>query len=460
MSDDSVFYDQLILDSIYPEPRTVFEANIPPLSAVKDDCLVVLDTNALLVPYCVKKEALEQIERVYSHLVERNRLLIPAQVAREFARNRPVKLTELHQKLHSKYDSVKKVESIKYPLLESMKEYKQILTIERKINDLVSEHHKALDKVLRDVREWYWNDPVSVLYSRLFSTNVFAEPTIDKNSLKNDLLWRREHKIPPGYKDQAKGDGGIGDLVIWHTILAIGKDRGSNLVLVTGEHKADWWHRSNNQGLYVRYELVNEYSRTSNGKAFHIVRLSQLLDMFDTDATVVKEVEKGEVQVAFQPPQSRKQLGQYSSRFRFMRDDEIPDQQLYSRSWVEVAVVRWLRDEHGMNIVDQHPDHFHDILCTDDTGRLTGVQIKCLRDSDSWPTILNRWVRSLLSGQAFPGQRSILVMVFQSKVQAQAAVEWIPTPHLPLHTKLVTGHIDRNGVFRSASSIDTIDRSN
>ena len=62
-----------------------------PVRAVADNstALVVLDTNVLLAPYRTSTGALGEIAKVYGMLQKERRLLVPGQVAREFARNRP-----------------------------------------------------------------------------------------------------------------------------------------------------------------------------------------------------------------------------------------------------------------------------------------------------------------------------------------------------------------------------------
>ncbi|MBK7181195.1 MAG: hypothetical protein IPH82_29115 [Chloroflexi bacterium] len=111
------------------------------------------------------------------------------------------------------------------------------------------------------------------------------------------MQFRQTHKIPPGYKDAAKDDDGIGDLLIWHTILQVGKERNANVIFVSGEEKADWWHKSEGQVLYPRYELVDEFRRASDEKSFHITSFSQFLNLFGASESIVKEVREEENQI-------------------------------------------------------------------------------------------------------------------------------------------------------------------
>lgn len=75
----------------YPKAEAIFVTELPTVEKVKDDCIFVLDTNALLVPFATGSESLEEISKIYTSLKASKRLKIPDQVAREFADNRPKK---------------------------------------------------------------------------------------------------------------------------------------------------------------------------------------------------------------------------------------------------------------------------------------------------------------------------------------------------------------------------------
>ena len=66
-------FDKFMANSIYPDAEPIFTFHPKSLEEVKDNCFVVLDTNALLVPYNIGKESLEQIRKTYKNLVARKR---------------------------------------------------------------------------------------------------------------------------------------------------------------------------------------------------------------------------------------------------------------------------------------------------------------------------------------------------------------------------------------------------
>ncbi|MEW6028492.1 MAG: PIN-like domain-containing protein [Chloroflexota bacterium] len=285
----------LTSSTVYPEADAVFTAQPKTLPEIKDDCIVVLDTNSLLVLYSIGKESLEQIKKTYQSLVKHKRLVIPGQVAREFAKNRATKLAELFQQLNRK-KNIAPFRKGKYPLLESLPDYQESVGIEEELDKLLDAYKKAIGQVLEHIQAWTWNDPVSLLYHDLFNKDTVFDPSFEKGKLKEELESRYLHQIPPGYKDASKDDGGIGDLLIWKTILELGATQKKNAILVSGEEKPDWWHKSEGQALYPRFELFDEYRRVSSGGSFHIVSFSKFLDLYGASEEVVQEVRQTEIQ--------------------------------------------------------------------------------------------------------------------------------------------------------------------
>ena len=293
-------FDIFISNSVYPDATHIFAYSPKSLNTIKDDCIIIIDTNALLVPYSIGKEGLEQIKKTYKKLVSEKRLFLPGQVAREFARNRANKLAELSQQLNSKRNSPQSLQKGKYPLLESLPEYQESVRIEQQIDELLKQYRKLLGNVLDHVHNWNWNDPVSLIYSELFSQDVVYDFKYDKDYIRNDLKRRQIHKLPPGYKDSGKDDDGIGDLLIWHTILEIGKKHSKSVIFVSGEEKSDWWHKIDKQTLYPRYELVDEFRRNSDEQSFHIIPFSQFLSLYGASDNTVEEVREEESRLSIE----------------------------------------------------------------------------------------------------------------------------------------------------------------
>jgi rRNA-processing protein FCF1 len=287
-----------VAKSIYPEAAQIFTFRLRPLKDVKDDCYIVLDTNVLLAPYTIGREdLLDQCRRTYKPLVTAKRLVIPGQVAREFAKNRTAKLAELHQQL-SRKKQVQQLQKGKYPLLSSIREYAKVLQLEEEIDRKLREYQKAVDRVIAHIQAWQWDDPVSLMYSEIFTEETILDLSINEEDVIRDLDRRHLYGIPPGYKDRGKNDEGVGDLIIWYTILEIGKSHKKSVLFVSGEEKADWYQKSEGQPLYLRYELIDEFRRHSEGQSFHIVKFSNFLELYGASEELVDRVRKAEEEIS------------------------------------------------------------------------------------------------------------------------------------------------------------------
>ncbi len=286
--------DILVADMVYSDAKNIFKLPANTVDEIKKDCIVVLDTNVLILPFTVSSNSFTQISTVFEDLKKENRLYIPAQVAREFAKVRPRKLGDLYQKLSKQRNNIQPFKLGNYPLLESLDNFNSIVEAEAELNEKIKEYRKLIGGLLSDVKAWVWNDPVSIVYNKLFTDDLIIEPEIDKQKIQKELDYLIYHKLPPGYKDSSKQDRGVGDLLIWKSILKLGSENKNNLLFVSGDNKPDWWHQSEKQHLYPRYELVNEYRRESDNKLFHMVSLSQLLELMDVNEEIVENIKNQE----------------------------------------------------------------------------------------------------------------------------------------------------------------------
>jgi rRNA-processing protein FCF1 len=293
-NDDALFGMQ----SMFPNAEAIFSHSLEPLEKLLHDCLVVLDTNVLLLPYNTGKTTLDQIAKIYKLLIEQKRLIIPGQVAREFAKNRGNKIAELFQQISRKSSSAGGLKNETYPLLESLKEYKEIVKLEEEINKSLAKYRKSLGELLEKINLWQWNDPVIQLYRELFSSGVVLDVEQDKKAIQFDLNRRFQQKIPPGYKDAGKPDSGIGDLLIWYTILSVAEQHKKSVIFVSGDEKSDWQIRSEGQPLYPRYELIDEFRQKSDGASFQILSFSKFLDLFGVSESVVAEIREKETLIS------------------------------------------------------------------------------------------------------------------------------------------------------------------
>jgi hypothetical protein len=357
------FADASTAAIFFPDAKTIFSVRLKPLNEIKASCLVVLDTNVLLVPYTINPKGLSEIANTYRKLVTDERLVIPAQVAREFAKNRPNKLTELYQQLTSRRSKVTPFQKGQYPLLEGLPAYTEVVELEKALDEKISNYKTALSKVLDHVRAWNWDDPVSILYGELFSPNTVIEAEISTVDLDSDLKRRQQHKIPPGYKDASKDDSGVGDILIWHTILELGRRIKKDVIFVSADGKPDWFHQSDG-ALYPRFELVDEYRRNADGASFHILKLSDFLDLFDVGEQVIQEVRQEEARLTH--PKERK------------------PNMIAGRSYSHDSVKSWLTAAYSEYRIEVYEAHRLDFVALGPNDKRFGIIIKTVVDPIIW----------------------------------------------------------------------------
>ncbi|RQO65184.1 hypothetical protein DBR43_30485 [Pedobacter sp. KBW06] len=289
-------FDIFNASKIYPNPEHIFGTHQISLSQIKDNCIFILDTNALLVPYSTGAGSLTEIGKIYALLKSKNQLLIPDQVAREFANNRPKKIGEMFDAINKKRNGIPNLSIGQYPLMEGMEGYTEALGIELEMKDILKRYHASIGKIVNEVKNWSWDDPVSLIYREIFTPEIVIKLEFDKDQIKKNLAYRYLHKIPPGYKDSSKDDDGIGDYLIWLAILQVGRSK-KNVVFVSGEEKPDWYHKSDKTALFPRFELITEFNDLSEGHHFQIIRLSDLLKIMGADSGAIEQVKEEEISI-------------------------------------------------------------------------------------------------------------------------------------------------------------------
>ncbi len=276
----------------YPSPKESFNFTLKPIEEIRNSALVTLDTSALLLPFDSDGNITDGIEKVYKDLAEDNRIFLPSHAVREYLDNRAEKITNLHttlEKIHQAGFNYFKG----HPLLGGSEEYESIKKAESKLKESLKKYKTEIKKSIDLVEGWGWNDPISKMYHDILGDRVL-KADVNKDEITKDLARRNEHKIPPGYKDQSKNLNREGDLIIWHEILNLAKEKQKDMILVTNDEKQDWFHQSNKKGLYPRFELVDEFRETTGGYSFHIITLSKLLELYDSDKRIIESVKSTE----------------------------------------------------------------------------------------------------------------------------------------------------------------------
>jgi hypothetical protein len=287
-------YENLFaLREVFPDAKRTLTRKFNNLEESRKNCLVALDANVLLSPYRLDAVSIDAIRRIYRNLSKESRLLVPAHAAREFSKHRFSKIAELVQSVRNQSSSAKAPASKPIEYLKGNASFEAALRIASDIEIRIKEYRSEIDKVIDELSNWSGNkDPITAMYS-----DVIADCIVDLSLTEEQATeflaehkFRKDMKIPPGFADGAKPDEGIGDLIIWKTVLQAAKGCSRDLLFVTQEEKNDWFVVGGGT-RQPRPELLDEYFRESNGGTLHLLSLPAFLRLFEAAPSVVEATE-------------------------------------------------------------------------------------------------------------------------------------------------------------------------
>ncbi|CAK8722959.1 MAG: hypothetical protein CDV28_1669 [Candidatus Electronema aureum] len=204
------------------------------------DAIFIFDANVLLNLYRYKEKTRNELLDVIDKL--KNRLWIPHQVGLEFQRNRITVINEQNKK----FSEVKKI--IKEHISGIENDFNNIQIDKKHANidptDIISAFKKIqedffskLDELENSSIRFNSNDAIRDRLDDAIQENIGPQPENQEylDNLYKEGEQRFSSKIPPGYKDDSKGDkeftfAGLkyknkyGDLIAWKQIIAHARD--------------------------------------------------------------------------------------------------------------------------------------------------------------------------------------------------------------------------------------------
>ncbi|MFF1914530.1 PIN-like domain-containing protein [Streptomyces sp. NPDC058239] len=239
------------------------------LSQALKNSLVVIDSSVLLDLYRVTPTA--RGEMIESLITAKENIWIPHQVALEFHRNR----IEAARDQVAFYDETcKSLETAQNQALQQLNEFanrsaldeaeKRALKVPledafRTAIGRVKSHQGVFDLTIGRVLN---NDPVLEALAELLDGRV-GQPLSESDNEKAhaEAARRKEHRIPPGYKDRAKRTNPHGDYLWWEQALVKAVEVRKPVLIVSNDEKEDWINKRLNFSLGPREELVEEVRR-------------------------------------------------------------------------------------------------------------------------------------------------------------------------------------------------------
>lgn len=259
-----------------------YDYDVDEYSPLINNSKISLDTNVLLNIYRYSKETSDKTLYLLNKI--KDRLIFSYYVAFEFTKNRK-KVESASIEEYKKYQS--KIES-KYE--EIINELKSIS------NNKLAQKDKLIESVIKNKEKVLQNFDSSIdKKMEVFKSGLekeicqlFEGKIIDKysdiefESIKAEGIRRQKNQIPPGYKDEEKGENG--DYYIFKQLIDYSKNNDIDIIFVTDDVKEDMFQTI--RGVKSpRPELLNEFNKETNRKLI-IMTVQEFLNnkiIFDED---------------------------------------------------------------------------------------------------------------------------------------------------------------------------------
>ncbi|MFJ2368369.1 PIN-like domain-containing protein [Microbacterium sp. NPDC087665] len=250
--------------------------------------MIALDTNVLLSLYRYNDKTVQDLLSIVN--AAGRRLFIPHQVMREFWRNRQAVIASLGGASKDAQAALgKNAASTKDAISRWAK---NVAIPDEDRSALLTE----VDTFYAKIRARIGNEPVriethtptardSLLAKLEHLLDGIVGPPLDEAEWADAVAEgekRVENLVPPGYMDAGKlesdlPEGASGDYLVWHQLLAEGRIRGTDCILVTADTKEDWWNRGERgAAIGPRMELIEEYLAKA-GHRFFLLEPADLL---------------------------------------------------------------------------------------------------------------------------------------------------------------------------------------
>ncbi len=129
-------------------------------------------------------------------------------------------------------------------------------------------------------------------------------PGIEYRAAVDEGKRRHAKGEPPGYKEKASEkehlpEGVSGDYLVWSQSIAEAKRRGSDLLIITGDEKEDWYWRSKETVIGPRTELAKEFW-DATGRRLYLLTPIEFLRRYQAQGGNVSDqvLEEAEKQAA------------------------------------------------------------------------------------------------------------------------------------------------------------------
>lgn len=266
------------MKDIFPE---YFLPSSSEFDTLWDSAIVSFDANILLHVLRFKQNSADEILKVIENLGDR--AWLTNQAAKEFLVRRHTVFLDLatpYNDLQKKLEEMS--DEFEGTVDEVANKHRDHPSLD--FGNLKAAGRKGFNRIQENInshREGHPTDSHADLLvervSKIFSGKVGEKPDESSvESIEKEGKDRFSKKIPPGYMDQNKNDGGYGDLFVWLQLIEKASAEKKPLIFVTDDQKEDWWRRVQGRTIGPRPELREEFTKKT-GQQFYMYSLSNYL---------------------------------------------------------------------------------------------------------------------------------------------------------------------------------------
>ena len=195
-------------------------------------------------------------------------------------------LKKLHNDIAKKVGEYRKhnytdISKLQNNLNEKIKDTQNIIT------EFEKSHHAEIQLNI----DFLQNDKVKEFVDLLLNQGNIGEkiPFSQKLLLLQEGQIRYDNLIPPGFRDSAKiGEAKYGDLFVWKDIIAIAKEKNTNIIFVCNDTKEDWWEKNKDTPIDLRQELNEEFKETNPSLSIHFLTLDKFFSYLSEELKLGK----------------------------------------------------------------------------------------------------------------------------------------------------------------------------
>lgn len=226
--------------------------------------LVSPDTNVLLNLYRFQKDARHELFGALEKTGDR--LWIPHQVGLEFHENR-LKVIADQEEYFS--NTEQDFHAVLESLHQKVRAFRARIAVNKGAIEEVEKGIQRLLALLGNIMNWasdgslrlddHASDEVLARVDALFPEGRVGDPMEpgELEEARKEAERRKEHKIPPGYKDRGKPDS-AGDYVIWAQLKTEAGKRKLPVAFITDDTKEDFYQIYKGKTIGARRELREE----------------------------------------------------------------------------------------------------------------------------------------------------------------------------------------------------------